>query len=83
MRSAASSRCTPSPIAAAPTGSGSLEGPRPGRFVAEAGGWILVEVSPDRARSVAKVLQEHGFADVRSTVDSGFKVTRVLVGRRP
>ena len=51
--------------------------------MAEAGGWILIEVSPDRARSVAKVLREHGFADVRSTVDSGFKVTRVLVGRRP
>jgi release factor glutamine methyltransferase len=47
------------------------------------GGWLLIEVSPDRARSVAKVLREHGFADVRSTVDSGFKVTRVLVGRRP
>jgi release factor glutamine methyltransferase len=47
------------------------------------GGWLLIEVSPDRARSVAKVLRDHGFADVRSTVDSGFKVTRVLVGRRP
>ena len=60
-----------------------------GRAAAESGswlkrgGWILIEVSPDRARSVAKVLREHGFADVRSTVDSGFKVTRVLVGRRP
>ena len=47
----------------------------------KAGGWLLIEVSPDRARSVAKVMRDHGFRDVRSTVDAGFKVTRVLVGR--
>lgn len=58
-----------------------------GRAVAEAPawlkheGWLLVEVSPDRARSVASLFRRHGFADVRSTMDRGFKVTRVLVGR--
>jgi len=58
-----------------------------GRAAAESGtwlkrgGWLLIEVSPDRARSVAKVMRDHGFHDVRSTVDTGFKVTRVLVGR--
>jgi release factor glutamine methyltransferase len=46
------------------------------------GGWLLIEVSPDRARSVTSVLRRNGFEDVRSTMDRGFKVTRVLVGRR-
>ena len=46
------------------------------------GGWLLIEVSPDRARAVARVMRESGFRDVRSTLDRGFKVTRVLVGRR-
>lgn len=49
----------------------------------EPGGWILIEVSPDRARSVATVMRRAGLRDVRSTVDRGFKVTRVVVGRRP
>jgi release factor glutamine methyltransferase len=59
-----------------------------GRTASEAGawlrpgGWLLVEVSPDRSRSVATVMRRNGFRDVRSTVDSGFKVTRVMVGRR-
>jgi release factor glutamine methyltransferase len=58
-----------------------------GRTGAEAGtwlkrgGWLLVEVSPDRARAVAGVLRRSGFAQVRSTLDQGFKVTRVLVAR--
>jgi release factor glutamine methyltransferase len=47
------------------------------------GGWLLVEVSPDRARAVAGVLRRSGFAEVRSTMDRGFKVTRVLVARWP
>jgi release factor glutamine methyltransferase len=47
------------------------------------GGWLLIEVSPDRSRSVASVLRRNGFRDVRSTMDRGFKVTRVLVGRWP
>ena len=45
------------------------------------GGWLLIEVSPDRARATATVMRHAGFDDVRSTVDRGFKVTRVLVGR--
>jgi release factor glutamine methyltransferase len=59
-----------------------------GRVVVEAGewlepgGWLLIEVSPDRARSVGRVLRAHGFREVRSTADRGFKVTRVMVGRR-
>lgn len=58
-----------------------------GRTAAEAGawlkpgGWLLIEVSPDRTRAVAAVMRRNGFRDVRSTVDRGFKVTRVLVGR--
>lgn len=58
-----------------------------GRTAAEAGdwlkpgGWLLVEISPDRARSVATVMRRNGFREVRSTLDTGFKVTRVMVGR--
>lgn len=65
-----------------PRGLGLIE-----RAVAEApewlrpGGWLLVEVSPDRARQVMSVMRRGDFRDVRSTVDRGFKVTRVLVGR--
>ncbi|HEV3474020.1 MAG TPA: HemK/PrmC family methyltransferase [Actinomycetota bacterium] len=45
------------------------------------GGWILVEVSPDRARAIKGVLQRAGYRDVRST--KGWpEVTRVVVGRR-
>lgn len=47
------------------------------------GGWLLVEVSPDRSRSVASVMRRNAFREVRSTMDRGFKVTRVLVGRWP
>ena len=49
----------------------------------KSGGWLLIEVSPDRARGTATVMRRAGFTDVRSTVDRGFKVTRVLVGRWP
>lgn len=58
-------------------GRAASEGPR----WLKPGGWLLIEVSPDRARAVATVLRHEGFADVRSTMDRGFKVTRVLVGR--
>ena len=60
-------------------GRAASEGPR----WLKSGGWLLIEVSPDRSRSVASVLRRHGFGDVRSTMDRGFKVTRVLVGRWP
>jgi release factor glutamine methyltransferase len=58
-----------------------------GRTVTEAGdwlrtgGWLLVEVSPDRARAVAATMRRAGFRDIRSTMDRGFKVTRVVVAR--
>jgi release factor glutamine methyltransferase len=45
------------------------------------GGWLLIEVSPDRARSVATVLRRGGYRDVRST-KGGLEVTRVITGRR-
>jgi release factor glutamine methyltransferase len=57
-----------------------------GRVAADApswlrrGGWLLVEVSPDRARTVATVLRRAGFAEVRST-KGGLPVSRVIVGR--
>lgn len=44
------------------------------------GGWLLVEVSPDRSRAVARVLREAGFRDVRST-KGGVEVSRVVAGR--
>jgi release factor glutamine methyltransferase len=44
------------------------------------GGWVLIEVSPDRSRAVASILRREGFADVRST-KGGMGVTRVVVGR--
>jgi release factor glutamine methyltransferase len=64
-----------------PDGLGLLE-----RTTAEApkwlrpGGWLLVEVSPDRARSVRGLLIRSGYRDVRST--RGWPdITRVVVGR--
>ena len=60
-----------------------------GRTAAEAptwlrsNGWLLLEVSPDRAKEVKRVLAEGGFRDVRSTKGGELKVTRVIVGRRP
>ena len=44
------------------------------------GGWLLVEVSPDRSRDVAATLRRAGFRDVRSTVGE-IRVSRVVVGR--
>ncbi|MGH2651797.1 MAG: N5-glutamine methyltransferase family protein, partial [Actinomycetota bacterium] len=46
------------------------------------GGWLLIEVSPDRARAVATVVRRHRLRDVRSTAGGDLKVTRVVVGRR-
>jgi release factor glutamine methyltransferase len=44
------------------------------------GGWVLVEVSPDRSREVATILRQAGFRDVRST-KGPIPVSRVVVGR--
>jgi release factor glutamine methyltransferase len=46
-------------------------------------GWLLVEVSPDRAASVKRVFREGGFRDVESTKGGALPITRVIVGRRP
>jgi release factor glutamine methyltransferase len=44
------------------------------------GGWLLMEVAPDRSRDVATVFRRGGLRDVRSTKDR-LAVTRVVVGR--
>jgi release factor glutamine methyltransferase len=65
-----------------PAGMGLIE-----RTAAEApawlrpGGWLLVEVSPDRSRAVAAILRRAGYAEVRST-KGPIRVSRVLVARR-
>jgi HemK family putative methylases len=46
-------------------------------------GWLLIEVDPDAARDVKKVMKKAGFRDVKSTQGGELKVTRVVVGRRP
>ncbi len=46
------------------------------------GGWLLVEVSPDRTRGVSGLFRRAGLTDVRSTMGGELKVTRVVVGRR-
>jgi release factor glutamine methyltransferase len=45
------------------------------------GGWLLVEVAPDRARSVSSLMRRGGLREVRSTMGGELKVTRVVVGR--
>jgi release factor glutamine methyltransferase len=45
------------------------------------GGWLLIEVSPDRSRRVAAILRRAGLQDVRSTIGP-VPVSRVVVGRR-
>jgi release factor glutamine methyltransferase len=47
------------------------------------GGWLLVEVSPDRSRGVGALFRSAGLTDVRSTKGGELKVTRVVLGRRP
>ena len=44
------------------------------------GGWMMVEVSPDLARSVGVILRASGFHDVKSERDS-LGATRVISGR--
>ena len=51
-----------------------------GREWLRPGGWLLIEVSPDRARVLRGLFQRWGYRDVRST--KGWpEVTRVIVGR--
>jgi release factor glutamine methyltransferase len=45
-------------------------------------GWLLMEVSPDRAKLVKRVFTRAGLRDVASTKGGELKVTRVIVGRR-
>jgi release factor glutamine methyltransferase len=45
------------------------------------GGWLLIEVAPDRARAVSSLMRRGGLRDVRSTLGGELKVTRVVVGR--
>jgi release factor glutamine methyltransferase len=51
-----------------------------GRRWLRPGGWLLVEVSPDRAREVATIVRRAGYRDVRST-KGPVPVSRVVVGR--
>lgn len=46
------------------------------------GGWLLIEVSPDRSRAVSTVMRRAGFGEVRSTKGE-WEVARVVVGRWP
>jgi release factor glutamine methyltransferase len=46
------------------------------------GGWLLIEVSPDRTREVRKIMKQAGLRDIESTKGGELKVTRVVVGRR-
>jgi release factor glutamine methyltransferase len=45
-------------------------------------GWLLVEVSPDRAREVMRIMKRAGLRQIESTKGGELKVTRVVVGRR-
>jgi release factor glutamine methyltransferase len=47
------------------------------------GGWLLVEVSPDRVRFVKSILGRAGFREVRSTKGGPIPFTRVIVAKRP
>lgn len=47
------------------------------------GGWLLMEVDPDRARDVMPIYRRGGFRDIASTKGGPLRVTRVIVGRRP
>jgi release factor glutamine methyltransferase len=47
------------------------------------GGWLLMEVDPDRAREVMPIYRHGGFRNVKSTKGGELRVTRVIVGRNP
>ena len=46
------------------------------------GGWLLIEVSPDRTKEVRRVMRDAGMREIASTKGGELKVTRVVVGRR-
>jgi release factor glutamine methyltransferase len=46
------------------------------------GGWLLIEVSPDRTKEVRRVMRAAGLREIASTKGGELKVTRVVVGRR-
>lgn len=52
-----------------------------GRLWLRTGGWVLMEISPDRARAVSGALRSHGYREVKSLKEPTFGVTRVVVGR--
>ncbi|HZS15955.1 MAG TPA: HemK family protein methyltransferase [Candidatus Dormibacteraeota bacterium] len=45
------------------------------------GGWLLVEIAPDMARSVAAIFRRNSYAEVQSLRESAQAVTRLVVGR--
>jgi len=45
------------------------------------GGWLLIEVSPDLARSVAAIMRRQEFGEVRSLREGAGAVTRLVVGK--
>ncbi len=47
------------------------------------GGWLMVEIAPDMARSVAAILRKNSLAEVQSLRESAQAVTRLVVGRNP
>jgi release factor glutamine methyltransferase len=44
-------------------------------------GWLMVEIAPDMARSVAAIFRKNSYDDVESLKESAGAVTRVVVGR--
>ena len=46
------------------------------------GGWLLVEVAPDLARGVSRIMAGEGYQQVSSKRDS-IGATRVIVGSTP
>lgn len=47
------------------------------------GGWLMVEIAPDMARSVAAIVRKNSFTEVQSLRESAQAVTRLVVGRNP
>jgi release factor glutamine methyltransferase len=45
------------------------------------GGWLMVEIAPDMARSVAAIFRKNSFAEVETLREDKGAVTRVVVGR--